>query len=76
MSEPIYTKDVTEILDLFYERDGEEPDWAAIRTRLYQVTDSYYSVIINLLRAFFAVYEDPAAFATVLYRLEREQQEP
>ena len=73
MSEPIYTKDVTEILDLFYANDGEEPDWAAIRTRLYQMTDSYYSVIINLLRAFFAVYEDPAAFATVLYRLEQER---
>lgn len=75
MSEEFYTKDVTEILDMFYANDGEEPDWAVIRTRLYQMTDSYYSVIINLLRAFYAVYEDPAAFATVMFRLEREQPE-
>ena len=73
MSHGIYTADVTDILDLFYENDGQEPDWAAIRTRLHQVTDSYFNVTIGLLRAFHAVYEDPAAFATVLWRLEQER---
>jgi sulfur relay (sulfurtransferase) DsrC/TusE family protein len=69
MSEGIYTKDVVDILDLFYANDGEEPDWAAIKTRLFSITDSHYKVIISLLRAFYAVYEDPASFATVMYRL-------
>jgi len=72
MSEGIYTKDVTEILDLFYARDGEEPDWAVIRTRLHQMDQSYYSVIIGLLRAFWAVYEDQAAFETMMHRLKED----
>lgn len=70
MSKPIFTDDVTDILDLFFERDGHEPDWAVIRTRLYLIQDSYYSVIVNLLRALWAVYEDTAAYETLLYRLE------
>lgn len=72
MSHGIYTADVIEILDLFYENDGHEPDWAAIKTRLFTMTDSHYSVIIGLLRAFHAVYEDSAAFETILYRLKRD----
>jgi hypothetical protein len=73
MSQGIYTQDVTDILDLFYENDASEPDWAAIKTRLFAATDSHYTLIINLLRAFHAVYEDPAAAATVLWRLEQER---
>ena len=73
MSAEIYTQDVTDILDLFYENDANEPDWAAIKTRLFLTTDSHYSLILNLLRAFHAVYEDPAAAATVLWRLEHER---
>lgn len=72
MSTELYTPDVVAILDLFYAEDGYEPDWAAIRTRLYVMTDSHYSVIIGLLRAFYAVYEDQAAFDTILYRLKQE----
>lgn len=72
MSEGIYTKDVTDILDLFYAEDGHEPDWAAIKTRLYGMTDSHYKVIISLLRAFWAVYEDTAAFETLRFRLEQD----
>jgi len=71
-NEGIYTPDVTAILDLFYANEGAEPDWAAIRTRLYGVTDSHYSVIINLLRAMFAIYESPEAYATIMFRLEQE----
>lgn len=72
MSKGLYTPDVIEILDMFYENDGHEPDWAAIRTRLYTMKDSHYAIIIGLLRAFFAIYEDQAAFETVLYRLKQE----
>lgn len=72
MSEGIYTPDVTEILDLFYAGDGTEPDWAVIRTRLYQMNDSSYKIIINLLRAFWAVYEDQSAFETMMHRLQED----
>jgi sulfur relay (sulfurtransferase) DsrC/TusE family protein len=72
MSEGIYTPDVTEILDLFYAGDGAEPDWAAIRSRLFLMNDSHYKVIINLLRAFWAVYEDGAAFETMMHRLKED----
>lgn len=72
MSKGIYTDDVTDILDLFYENDGHEPDWAAIRTRMHRITDSYFNVMIGLLRAFHAVYEDQAAFTTLMYRLKED----
>lgn len=72
MSDGIYTKDVTDILDLFYENDGQEPDWAAIKTRLFLMEESYFKVILNLLRAFFAIYEDRAAYETLRYRLEMD----
>jgi hypothetical protein len=71
-TEGIFTKDVTDILDLFYAGDGSEPDWAAIRTRLHSMEGSYFTVIINLLRAMWAQYEDPASFATIMFRLEQE----
>lgn len=72
MSQGIYTPDVTDILDLFYANDGHEPDWAAIRTRLHTIQGSYFSVMIGLLRAFHAVYEDQAAFETLVYRLKED----
>ena len=71
-TEGIFTKDVTDILDLFYGNDGGEPDWAAIRTRLHSMEGSYFTVIINLLRAMWAQYEDPANFQTIMFRLEQE----
>lgn len=72
MSTGIYTKDVTEILDIFFERDGHEPDWAAIKTRLFEVEESYFSVCLNLLRATWSIYEDQAAYDTILYRLSED----
>lgn len=75
MSDGIYTQDVTDILDLFYDRDGQEPDWAAIKTRLFTVTDSHYTLIINLLKAVHLIYEDRATWETVLWRLEQERTE-
>ncbi len=70
--EGVFTPDVTAILDLFYAGDGEEPDWAAIKTRLYLMEESHYKVIINLLRAFFALYEDEASFKTMMFRLQED----
>lgn len=72
MSTGIFSKDVSEILDLFYAGDGQEPDWAAITTRLYAMEESYFKVIINLLRAMWAIYEDKAAYDTLMYRLEQD----
>jgi sulfur relay (sulfurtransferase) DsrC/TusE family protein len=72
MSDGIYTQDVTDILDMFYANGGDEPDWAAIKTRLFAMTDSHYTVIVSLLRAFYALYEDEAAFKTVMFRLQRD----
>lgn len=71
-TEGVFTKDVTDILDIFYANDGEEPDWAAIRTRLHSMEGSYFTVIINILRAMWAQYEDPANYATIMFRLEQE----
>jgi hypothetical protein len=75
MSQGIYTQDVTDILDLFFENDGCEPDWAAIKSRLFSATDSHYSLILNLLRSFHLIYEDEAAAKTLLWRLEQERTE-
>jgi len=72
MSKGIYTPDVTDVLDLFYANDGHEPDWAAIRTRLHCSTESYFNVTIGLLRALHAIYEDNAAFQTLMYRLNED----
>lgn len=74
MSTGIYTQDVTDILDLFYANDGGEPDWAVIRTRTYAMTDSHYSVIVNLLRAFFAIYEDDSAAKALMLWLQQERE--
>jgi hypothetical protein len=71
--ETIYTKDVTDVLDLFYDRDGQEPDWAAVKTRLFSATDSHYTLIVNLLKAVWVIYEDRATWETVLAKLEQER---
>lgn len=76
MSDVIYTQDVTDILDLFFENDGQEPDWAAIHSRLFTMTDSYFQVIMALLKTFHLVYEDPASFRTLLYRLTQDDATP
>jgi hypothetical protein len=65
-----FTPDVCEILDLFYGRDGEEPDWAAIQTRLYAAVGSSYTLTLNLLHVMWGVYEDRAAFETLQYHLK------
>lgn len=75
MSGTIYTQDVTDILDLFFENDGHEPDWAAIKTRLHTCTDSYFGVTLGLLKAVHLIYEDEAAAKTLLWRLEQERSE-
>lgn len=69
----IYTQDVTDVLDLFYDRDGQEPDWAAVKTRLFSANDSLYTLIVNLLKAMWVIYEDGASWETVLAKLEQER---
>lgn len=64
MSTDVYTPAVCEILDLYYDRDGAEPDWAAIKTRLFTLTESSYSISLGLLQALWAIYEDTAAWET------------
>lgn len=61
----IYTPAVSDILDIFYNPDGTEPDWAAIKTRLFIETDSSYTITVNLLQAVWAIYEDTAAWETL-----------
>ena len=74
----IYSQDVVDILDLFYDRDGHEPDWAAIRTRLHACTSSYFQVMIGVMRALYAVYEvnDPAAAETMIFHMQEEVSSP
>jgi hypothetical protein len=67
-----FTPAVSEILDLFYARDGEEPDWAAIQTRLYSELGEGYTLPLHLLQALWGVYEDAAAFETLQYHLRSE----
>lgn len=77
MSTEIYSQDVVDILDLLYDRDGHEPDWAAIRSRLHTIQGSYFSVMIGVMRALWAVYEveDAAAAETYLFRIQEEVQQ-
>lgn len=77
-AQEIYSKDVVDILDLFYDRDGHEPDWAAIRTRLHGIQGSYFSVMVGVMRALYAVYEvnDPAAAETMIFHMQEEASTP
>lgn len=77
-SQEIYSQDVVDLLDLFYDRDGHEPDWAAIRTRLHTIQGSYFSVMIGVMRALYAVYEvsDPAAAETMIFHMQEELDTP
>jgi hypothetical protein len=65
-----FTPDACEILDLFYARDGAEPDWAAIKTRLFAAVGDSYPLTLNLLHLMWDVYEDTAAFETLQYHLK------
>jgi hypothetical protein len=74
----IYSQDVVDILDLYYDRDGHEPDWAAIRTRLHSIQGSYFTVMVGLMRALWAIYEvnDPAAAETIIFHMQEEVSSP
>lgn len=78
MSEPIYSQDVVDILDLLYSRDGHEPDWAAVRTRLHTIQGSYFTVMIGIMRALWAIYEieDAAVAETMIFRMQEEVSKP
>ena len=70
MSDP-FSPEVCDILDIFFadrEDPHTEPDWEAIRTRLFASQLSLYAVVVDLLRVIHLVYEDEAAGLTRLYR--------
>lgn len=58
--------DVAELLDIFYEKPGQDPDWAAIGTRVC-VLDDPRAALMEVLHLVYTLYEDPAAFATEHY---------
>ena len=61
------------ILDLFYEKDGREPDWAAIKTEIW-LTPNTDLVMLNILKAFHSVYEidDFAVIKTNIFVLTED----
>jgi hypothetical protein len=66
-------ENVSRILDLFYEQDGREPDWAAIRTEVFLSLDPD-SVLLDILKAFHAIYEieDFAVIKTNIFVLTED----
>ena len=58
--------DVAELLDIFYEKPGQEPDWAAIGTRACVLEDPRCA-LMEVLRLMHELYEDEAAFTTQHY---------
>lgn len=67
---PFDSPTVCEVTDIFYaERPTpeDEPDWAAIRTRLMQTHESLYTVAEGLLRVVWQMYEDPQSGLARLY---------
>lgn len=77
-TQPIYSQDVVDVLDIMYSRDGHEPDWAAVRTRLHLIQGSYFNVMIGVMRALWAIYEvnDPAAAETMIFHMQEEVSSP
>lgn len=62
--------DVRDLLDLFYAKDGHEPDWAAIMTRVSTVQWPQ-TTMRYLLESIWAIYEedDAAAQKTLVWVL-------
>ena len=66
-----FSPEVCDILDIFFaDRDDPhtEPDWEAIRTRLFSSQLSLYGVVVDLLRVMHLVYEDEAYAHTRLFK--------
>lgn len=58
--------DVAAILDDFFENGCEAPDWAAIGLKIH-LLEHPREAMLELLKVMHFVYEDSAAFLTVLY---------
>jgi hypothetical protein len=72
---PLDNPDVSALLDiLFADREpGAEPDWAAIKTKIFLAQGPLQILALDLLRALWLVYEDEAAAMTALWvRVVRE----
>lgn len=63
-----FADDVSEVLDLFYEPDGYEPDWSAIGLKIALLPDPRCA-LLEVLKIMHLVYEegDFAAAITELY---------
>jgi hypothetical protein len=47
---------IARLLDLFYEKDGQEPDWSAIATEIHTIPFQD-AALLDILKAFHSVYE-------------------
>jgi hypothetical protein len=63
-----FCDDVCDILDVFYERNGAEPDWAAIGTKIYHL-EHPREAMLEILKIMHLVYEDEdvAAIRTEIF---------
>lgn len=59
-------KDVLDILDIVYSDYPNEPDWAAIKQRIY-VCENPTQVQLELIKVMWLYAEDPAAFEELIY---------
>lgn len=63
--------EILEILDIVYSDYPNEPDWAAVKTFIYQCADPV-QVQLELIKVMWLYAEDPAAFEELI-RLEQSQ---
>lgn len=67
---PFDSPDVCAILDIFYDErptPEDEPDWAAIESRLFATNAGMYGLALNLLKAVWLTYEDPQSSLSRLW---------
>lgn len=60
---------LTKILDAIYANYPEQPEWAEIKTMIFQA-DNPIELFVELARVQYLYAEDPAAFSTYLFNLK------
>jgi hypothetical protein len=62
--------DLERILDIFYAKDGQEPDWAEIKTAIFWAKDPVH-LLFQVLESLWNVYEieDFAVIRTNIFAL-------
>ena len=53
--------EVCDVLDEFFKDPSQEPDWEAVRLRLMSTSAGLYGVTVDLLKAFYFIYEDSSS---------------